>query len=107
MYKVLAIVVLFCSIQSVFAASDPYIQTVKEMYKLGKKSEEGMQVIELHSDASLKQAFNLNARNGEVCGFTDNLLQVFTKGSDDLLGKFIDIKITAASRTSLKGVVVS
>ena len=45
--------------------------------------------------------------NGEVCGFTDNLLQVFTKGSDDLLGKFIDIKITAASRTSLKGVVVS
>ena len=45
--------------------------------------------------------------NGEVCGFTDNFLQVFTKGSDDLLGKFIDIKITAASRTSLKGVVVS
>ena len=45
--------------------------------------------------------------NGEVCGFTDNFLQVFTKGSDDLLGQFINIKITEASRTSLKGVVVS
>lgn len=74
MYKVLAMVVLFCSIQSVFAASDPYIQTVKEMYKLGKKSEEGMQVIELHSDASLKKAFNLHARNGEVCGFGQDVM---------------------------------
>jgi tRNA-2-methylthio-N6-dimethylallyladenosine synthase len=45
--------------------------------------------------------------NGEVCGFTDNYLQVFTKGSDELLGKFVDVKITAASRTSLKGEVVS
>ena len=45
--------------------------------------------------------------NGEVCGFTDNFLQVFTKGSDELLGQFVNIKITEASRTSLKGVVVS
>ena len=44
--------------------------------------------------------------NGEVCGFTDNFLQVFTKGSDELLGKFVNIKITDASRTSLKGEVV-
>jgi|UniRef100_UPI00404852B3 tRNA-2-methylthio-N6-dimethylallyladenosine synthase len=45
--------------------------------------------------------------NGEVCGFTDNSLQVFTKGSDELLGKFVDVKITEASRTSLKGILVS
>ena len=44
--------------------------------------------------------------NGEVCGFTDNFLQVFTKGSDELLGKFVNVKITEASRTSLKGEVV-
>lgn len=44
--------------------------------------------------------------NGEVCGFTDNSLQVFTKGSDELLGKFVNVKITEASRTSLKGEVV-
>ena len=45
--------------------------------------------------------------NGEVCGFTDNYLQVFTKGSDELLGKFVNVKIVDASRTSLKGIVVS
>jgi tRNA-2-methylthio-N6-dimethylallyladenosine synthase len=45
--------------------------------------------------------------NGEVCGFTDNYLQVFTKGSDELLGKFVNVKIIDASRTSLKGEVIS
>lgn len=44
--------------------------------------------------------------NGEVCGYTDNYLQVFAKGSDELLGKFVDIKITDVTRTSLKGEVV-
>ena len=44
--------------------------------------------------------------NGEVCGFTDNYLQVFTSGSDDLLGKFVNVKIVSNTRTSLKGVVV-
>lgn len=68
------IAVLFCFVQSVFAANDTYIQTVKEMYNLGKKSEEGMQVVELYSDTSLKQAFNLHARNGEVCGFGQDVM---------------------------------
>lgn len=45
--------------------------------------------------------------NGEVSGFTDNYCQVFLKGSDELLGKFVDVKIMNASRTSLKGEVVS
>ena len=44
--------------------------------------------------------------NGEVCGFTDNYLQVFTKGSDELLGKFINVKILSNTRTSLKGQIV-
>ena len=44
--------------------------------------------------------------NGEICGFTDNYLQVFAKGSDELLGKFVNIKITDNSRTSLKGEIV-
>ena len=44
--------------------------------------------------------------NGEICGFTDNYLQVFAKGSDELLGKFVDIKITDNTRTSLKGEIV-
>ena len=44
--------------------------------------------------------------NGEVSGYTDNYFLVFTKGSDELLGKFINVKITGATRTSLKGKIV-
>ncbi|HKM18512.1 MAG TPA: tRNA (N6-isopentenyl adenosine(37)-C2)-methylthiotransferase MiaB [Aliarcobacter sp.] len=44
--------------------------------------------------------------NGEVSGYTDNYFLVFTKGSDELLGKFVNIKITSATRTSLKGEIV-
>lgn len=45
--------------------------------------------------------------NGEVSGYTDNYFLVFTKGSDELLGKFVDVKITSATRTSLKGEIVA
>ncbi|QKF74177.1 isopentenyl-adenosine A37 tRNA methylthiolase [Aliarcobacter faecis] len=45
--------------------------------------------------------------NGEVSGYTDNYFLVFTKGSDELLGKFVDVKITEVTRTSLKGEVVN
>ncbi|WNL33006.1 tRNA (N6-isopentenyl adenosine(37)-C2)-methylthiotransferase MiaB [Arcobacter cryaerophilus gv. pseudocryaerophilus] len=44
--------------------------------------------------------------NGEVSGYTDNYFLVFTKGSDELLGKFVNVKITGATRTSLKGEIV-
>ncbi|MGJ0355506.1 tRNA (N6-isopentenyl adenosine(37)-C2)-methylthiotransferase MiaB [Aliarcobacter cryaerophilus] len=44
--------------------------------------------------------------SGEVSGYTDNYFLVFTKGSDELLGKFINVKITSATRTSLKGEIV-
>ena len=44
--------------------------------------------------------------NGEIMGYTDNYLQIFAKGSDELLGKFVNVKITKASRTSLIGEVV-
>ncbi len=44
--------------------------------------------------------------NGEISGFTDNWIQVYVNGSDELLGKFVDIKITSASRTSLKGEIL-
>ena len=44
--------------------------------------------------------------NGEISGFTDNYCQVFVKGSDELLGKLADVKITSASRTALKGEVI-
>ena len=44
--------------------------------------------------------------NGEAAGFTDNYCQVFVKGSDELLGKTVDVKITEAARTVLRGHVV-
>ncbi|RXJ87721.1 tRNA (N6-isopentenyl adenosine(37)-C2)-methylthiotransferase MiaB [Arcobacter sp. CECT 8985] len=44
--------------------------------------------------------------NGEVSGYTDNYLQVFAKGSDDVIGKFVDVKITDVTRTALKGEIV-
>jgi len=56
------------------------------------------------------QTFNILVEslkpNGEIAGYTDNYYQVFAKGSDELLGKFVDIKITNATRTALKGEVV-
>lgn len=45
--------------------------------------------------------------NGEIAGLTDNFIQVFVKGSDELLGKFVEVKIIGNSRTSLKGEVVN
>ncbi|RXJ98545.1 tRNA (N6-isopentenyl adenosine(37)-C2)-methylthiotransferase MiaB [Arcobacter sp. CECT 8986] len=44
--------------------------------------------------------------NGEVSGYTDNYLQVFAKGSDDVLGKFVNVKVTDVTRTALKGEIV-
>ncbi|NQY21693.1 MAG: tRNA (N6-isopentenyl adenosine(37)-C2)-methylthiotransferase MiaB [Campylobacteraceae bacterium] len=41
--------------------------------------------------------------NGEVAGLSDNSLLVFVQGSDELLGKFVNVKIISASRTALKG----
>ncbi len=76
------------------------------------------EVIELHKnhqselmDSNIGKTVNVLFEslkpNGEISGFTDNYVQVFVKGSDELLGKFIDVKVTAASRTALKGEVVN
>lgn len=67
-------IILFCSIDAVFAGNDPYVQTVKEMYSLGAKYEDGMKVIDLYSDNSLKQALNVHAGSGEVCGFAQDVM---------------------------------
>ena len=75
------------------------------------------QVIELHKkhqdehmeklvDKTVQVLFEELKPNGEVFGFSDNYNQVYVKGSEELLGKIYDVKITHTSRTSLQGVVI-
>lgn len=44
--------------------------------------------------------------NGEISGYTDNYLQVFAKGSDEYLGKFVKVKVLNTTRTALKGEII-
>jgi len=74
-------------------------------------------VIELHKEhqdehmaklvgQTLEVLFEELKPNGEVFGFSDNYIQVFVNGSEELLGEIVKVKVTSASRTSLKGEVV-
>jgi len=74
-------------------------------------------VIELHKEhqdehmsnylgTTMEVLFEELKANGEVFGFTDNYVQVFVKGSEELLGKIVKVKIIKANRTSLKGEVL-
>lgn len=70
----LSIAFLFCCAQLVFATNDPYVQTIKEMYRFDKKSQEWVKTMRLFSNPSLNQAFNLHDKNGGVCGFGQNVM---------------------------------
>ena len=76
-----------------------------------------MEVIELHKlhqselmekniGKSMKVFFEDLKPNGEIMGFSDNYCQVFVTGSEELLGKIVDVKIVSNSRTSLKGEIL-
>jgi tRNA-2-methylthio-N6-dimethylallyladenosine synthase len=75
------------------------------------------QVIELHKQhqselmdsfigQTMQVLFESLKPNGEIAGFSDNFCQVYVKGSDELLGKIVDVKIISATRTALKGQVI-
>ncbi len=65
---------------------------------------------DLHMDKAIGQIHKVYFEdlkpNGEIMGFSDNGMQVFVEGSEELLGKIVDVKITTNTRTSLKGVVL-
>jgi tRNA-2-methylthio-N6-dimethylallyladenosine synthase len=75
------------------------------------------QVINLHKihqdihmnkylNKTLKVLFEDLKPNGEIFGYSDNYIQVFIQGSEELLGKIADVKIIKANRTSLNGILV-
>ncbi|MEA3497506.1 MAG: tRNA (N6-isopentenyl adenosine(37)-C2)-methylthiotransferase MiaB [Campylobacterota bacterium] len=75
------------------------------------------QVIDLHKThqdehmakylgKTMKVLFEELKPNGEVFGFSDNYVQVFVEGSEELLGQIVDVEIIKANRTSLTGKVL-
>jgi tRNA-2-methylthio-N6-dimethylallyladenosine synthase len=45
--------------------------------------------------------------NGMVSGRSDDGKLIFVKGSEELLGKIVDVKITKTSRAALEGEVIN
>jgi hypothetical protein len=70
----LFLAVSILSISNAYAAQDIQIETVKKMYQAGKKSENGMEVIEKYADAGLKQAFKVQEKFGEICGYEADVM---------------------------------
>ena len=55
---------------------------------------------------TMKVLFEELKPNSEISGFSDNYIQIYVKGSEELLGKILDVKITGATRTVLKGEII-
>lgn len=78
-------------------------QRLSELIELHKNHQS--ELMEKNIGKRLSVFFEDLKPNGEIMGFSDNYIQVFVEGSEELLGKIIDVKIVTASRTSLKGVI--
>lgn len=74
-FKSLLIAISITSTPLVFAQDNLAVQTVKEMYDLGKRYEKGMEIIHLFADESLTQAFNHEAEYTDgICAYDHDLL---------------------------------
>ena len=78
------------------------LEEVIALHKLHQK--ENMEKFE---GQTLNVLFEELKPNNEVFGYSDNFAPVYVKGSEELLGKIMPVKITKANRTSLNGEPVS
>jgi len=79
-------------------------QRLQEVIDLHKSHQD--EHMEKYLGTTMKVLFEDLKPNGEIFGFSDNYCQVFVTGSEELLGKIVDVKITKVNRTSLKGEVL-
>ena len=77
---------------------------LNELIELHKTHQD--ELMDANIGKTMKVLFEDLKPNNEVMGYSDNFIQVFVKGSEELLGKIVDVKITEAYRTSLKGEVI-
>jgi len=78
-------------------------QRLNQLIELHKTHQ--VELMDKNIGKTLKVFFEDLKPNGEIMGFSDNYIQVYVEASEELLGKIVDVKITQANRTSLKGVV--
>jgi len=74
---------------------------VIELHKLHQS-----ELMERNVGKTMKVFFEDLKPNGEIMGFSDNGVQVFVEGSEELLGQIVDVEITSNSRTSVQGKVI-
>lgn len=90
------------------------LESIVSDEEASKRLEEVIELHKIHQEElmhknigkTIKVLFEELKAGGEVSGFSDNYIQVFVKGSEELLGQIVDVKITSASRTTLKGEVI-
>jgi tRNA-2-methylthio-N6-dimethylallyladenosine synthase len=83
------------------ATSSARLQRVIELHK-----EHQDELMNNYLGTTMEVLFEELKPNGEVFGYSDNYVQVFVQGSEELLGQTVKVKITKASRTSLVGTVL-
>jgi tRNA-2-methylthio-N6-dimethylallyladenosine synthase len=83
------------------AVASKRLQEVIELHKIHQN-----ETMDKNIGQTLEVLFEELKPNGEVFGYSDNYIQVYAKGSEELLGKIKKVKITKAFRTSLFGEVL-
>lgn len=92
------------------AAFDNAIPDEIASARLSRLQERHLEMLKTQMDAELGRVhavyFDELKPNGRIAGRSDDGKLVFVEGSEELLGKIVDVKITKTSRTALDGVTL-